>query len=78
MWQDLVFFVGTLLFSISMLPSICSKDKPNAKTSISGAVILFVFALTQLSLSLYLSAVMTFINAILWAILFIQKLVTSR
>ena len=73
MWQDYVFMVGGLGFSIFLLPSILSKDKPARFTSFFTMIVLITFAVTYLTLSLNLAAVSTGLTAFLWFILFRQK-----
>jgi hypothetical protein len=72
-WQDLVFTVGSLVFTVALWPSIRSKHKPALHTSVLTAFVLFLFAITYLSLSLYFSAATTLLTASAWAILAVQK-----
>lgn len=72
-WQDIVFTIGSLAFTAALWPSIRSKDKPALHTSLMTAGVLFIFAITYLSLSLYFSTIATVLTAIAWAILAIQK-----
>ncbi|OGL31134.1 hypothetical protein A3F37_02015 [Candidatus Saccharibacteria bacterium RIFCSPHIGHO2_12_FULL_41_12] len=74
-WQDYVFSLGSLVFTIALLPSVRSSDKPHIKTSIITAVVLTIFAGAYFSMHFYWSATVTFANAIIWYILFLQKYV---
>lgn len=72
MINDLIFTVGSLVFFIALLPSIFSDNKPDKKTSITTAAILYLFCLNYLWLDLYFSAVVGFITASGWLTLYIQ------
>lgn len=72
-WQDWVFGIGTIIFSIALLPSILSKEKPAISTSIPTGSILALFALTQASLSLWFASGMSLVAAFLWFTLALQK-----
>lgn len=72
-WQDIVFSIGTLIFSVSLIPSIKSKDKPHIFTSLSTGFVLIVFAGTYWTLNLRYSFIMAIINAVMWLTLARQK-----
>ncbi|MEO8785019.1 MAG: hypothetical protein ABI221_01715 [Candidatus Saccharimonadales bacterium] len=72
-WQDIVFTIGSLVFTVALWPSIRSKHKPALHTSVITASVLFVFAITYLSLSLYFSAFATLLTTIAWTVLAVQK-----
>lgn len=72
-WQDLVFGAGSVVFVIALLPSVFSENKPDIRTSITTAMILLVFSVTYLSLSLELSAIVTFFTSVTWMVLAWQK-----
>jgi hypothetical protein len=73
MWQDYIISVGAFLFIISLIPSIKSQNKPDLKTSIPIALVLFIFTITYISLELWLAALTNFGTAISWSILAVQK-----
>jgi hypothetical protein len=52
-WQDIVISAGALILALALWPSILSKDKPALWTSLVTGAVLFVFALTYGSLSLW-------------------------
>jgi hypothetical protein len=73
--QDWVFTLGSFIFSIALIPAIASKtDKPPIKTSAPTALVLYAFCWCYLTLGLYLSFVSGLLTAILWTILFLQKI----
>ena len=72
-WQDAVFAIGTLTFSLALIPSIKSKNKPHLYTSVMTAVVLVAFSATYFSLDLIFSCITALINASLWSVLTWQK-----
>lgn len=77
-WQDLVFTIGSLIFTAALWPSIISKHKPALSTSLLTGVVLVIFAFTYASLSLWFSVFATLINAGCWLTLAIQKFGQER
>jgi hypothetical protein len=77
-WQDIVISVGAIIFALALWPSILSKDKPALWTSLVTGIVLFVFALTYGSLSLWYAAATTAITASLWIVLVVQKILQAR
>lgn len=72
-WQDWVFGIGTVIFSVALLPSIFGGEKPSMSTSVPTGSILMLFAFTQASLSLWFAAVMSIVAGSLWFILAFQR-----
>jgi uncharacterized membrane protein len=73
MWQDYIFTIGSLFFIVGLIPALRSVDKPPVKTSLITGFWLAVFALTYISLGLYLSMVVTAITSFCWFTLAWQK-----
>lgn len=73
MWQDYVLTAGSVVFIVALLPAVFSDAKPPKTTSLMTAAVLYVFALTDVSLHLYLTAAITFLTAATWTILAAQK-----
>lgn len=71
--HDAIFAIGSLVFFLALLPSIFSPDKPNALTSFVTSIVLFVFAFAYYDLGFEYAGTITGLTAILWAILFRQK-----
>jgi len=74
LWQDVVLFVGNIVFLIGIFPSIFSKDKPSKWTSLPTAIALTSFSFVYYSLSLTLSTVLVALCALGWWVLFFQKI----
>jgi len=72
--QDFILTVGSLVFVAALIPSILHKDKPALATSLMTGGVLVVFAGVYISLSLWFSAVTTFMTALCWFILAGQKI----
>lgn len=72
-WQDTAFFIGTWIFIISLIPMLRSKEKPPLKTSIPTSLTVYAFVYVHATLGLWLTAFVTFLIAIVWTILAIQK-----
>lgn len=72
-WQDYVLASGSLIFSLALIPSLRSKNKPAISTSLVTFGVLVVFGITYITLSLWFSAVSVTINALAWLTLAIQK-----
>lgn len=71
-WQDRVFSLGEIVFLISLFPSVLSDHKPAALTSVSTAVMLYLFMVVHASYKLWAAFVLTFITATVWMVLFFQ------
>mgnify|MGYP003395202723 FL=1 len=72
-WQDAVFFIGSWIFVISLIPTIRGKQKPDFSTSLTTSFILYIFMATYFTLELTLSGIATFASATTWAILAYQR-----
>lgn len=64
---------GDIGFSIALVPSLVSKNKPSRWTCLMTALILTAFIPAVLTLKLYFAAGATILCALLWYILLIQK-----
>jgi len=73
-WQDALLMVGGFGFSLALLPSLLSTNKPAWSTSLLTGSILLTFSVCYLSLDLLLAFISTVITAILWLTLFVQKI----
>ncbi len=72
-WQDFVFSIGSWIFVISLIPTIRESQKPALATSLVTAIVLVFFAISYLSLGLWMSAVAVFATDIGWSILAYQR-----
>jgi hypothetical protein len=69
---DYLFGIGSLFFVVALIPSIISKNKPHPGTSLITAAILYMFATIYVGMYLEFAAIVTYVTAICWSILFIQ------
>lgn len=72
-WQDLIFAIGSISFSIALIPAVRAFEKPPVKTSAVTGFWLTVFGITYIAMAFYFAAVTTLISAGLWWTLAIQK-----
>lgn len=77
-WQDLVFTTGQIIFSIALIPSILSKNKPALSSSLITSLFLFVYALVYTTMSLWFASITTAVTASLWFVLAAQKYLTAK
>lgn len=71
-WQDAIFAGGSVVMSLSLLPTVRSPRKPAPATGIGYLVILLAFAIAYASLGLWLAATTTAGNDIVWAVIVAQ------
>ena len=72
MWQDAVFSAGTVIFILALMPTLLGPNKPSSITSVLTGTILLCFGATYLTLGLWLSGFVAFLNAIVWLAIFFQ------
>ncbi len=78
-WQDIVIAVANLMFTFSLVGQVYhgfieKRGFIILKTSGLTSIGLYAISVTYYSLILYSSAVISFINASLWGILFFQRI----
>lgn len=78
MWQDYIFLIAGLLFTVALLPSLFSTNKPALSTSIMNVSVLAVVSLTHISLGLWLAAFSCIANASVWMLLAAQQLMIQK
>lgn len=79
-WQDITITIASLIFAIALFPQVYLgfKNKQGViafATSIPTWIGLSVIGVAYFSLELYFSFVITYLTAILWFLLFLQKLI---
>ncbi|MEK6898087.1 MAG: hypothetical protein AABX28_01880 [Nanoarchaeota archaeon] len=79
-WQDIVISVIIIAFAYALVPQIYQGFKQkrgliNLQTSLITSIGSYILAGVYLTLEFYFSAVLIFISAILWTILFLQKII---
>jgi Ni,Fe-hydrogenase I cytochrome b subunit len=72
MWQDGVIASAQLAFLLAMVPTVVGASKPALATCAMTAVLVAVVAVTQLTLGLWYTFLMTASHAVLWSILAVQ------
>jgi len=80
MWQDYIITITIIAFSYALIPQVYQGFKKkrgyiNLQTSGITALGMFTLTYVYLTLNLNFSSLISFINALLWSILFIQKLI---
>lgn len=78
-WQDGVIMAANVVFSLSLLPQVVrgfqeKRGHITLATSIPTTIGLFLVAVSFFTLSLYFSAVTSFITGMMWLILLMQKI----
>ena len=79
-WQDIVITLANLVLGYALVPQVYQgfKNKKgylNLQTATLSSLGLYVMTFAFFTLKLYLSASVTLVIAILWTILFFQKLI---
>ena len=77
-WQDIILSVGSWIFAVALIPSVVSKDKPALSSSLMTGSVLGVYAVTYVSLSLWVAAASTVLVAGMWFTLAVQKYRADR
>ncbi len=82
-WQDIVITLANILLSISIINQVylgfrTKKGYISSLTSSLTTVGLLAMFISFLTLKLYFSAIMMFINTLLWGTLFIQRLIYKK
>ncbi len=77
-WQDIILSVGSWIFTIALIPSVISKDKPALSSSLTTAIVLTVYAVVYVTISLWTAAASTVLVAVMWYTLAIQKIRLDR
>lgn len=73
MWQDYILTIGSVVFSVALVPAVLAREKPPLSTSAPTFFFLYLFSFVYATLTLWMSALTAFITATLWLILAIQR-----
>ena len=65
-WQDIVFSIGSIVFTIALIPAILEKRYPPISTCILTGFMIGIYAATDLTLQLWFSATTSGVSAVLW------------
>ena len=82
-WQDIVISVANLFLTVSLFYQVIygfKKRKGLLTCTTSGVTTtaLYIIAAAYLTIKLYLSAIITALNATLWLMLLIQRLIYKK
>jgi hypothetical protein len=71
-WQDVVIGIGSVSFSLALLPAIWRRQPPPVITCALTTFWLWVYAVVFITLSLWFSAITGSVTALCWTILLYQ------
>ena len=71
-WQDLIFTIGSICFSLGLIPMHLGTSKPPLPSSLLIAAWLWTFTAAYLTLGLAASTASTALTAALWSALAVQ------
>lgn len=82
-WQDIIIMFANIILSISLIPQVLNgfkKKRGFITLWTSGPTTIGLFFITYcfFTLNLYLSTIIVLVSAILWMILFIQKIIYKK
>lgn len=73
-WQDILISIGTLIFLISLLPTLFNRNaKVPLLTSVPTFIILFLFAYTFFTLELYFTMIADILTGTVWLLIAILR-----
>ncbi len=72
LYCDIVFMIGSFIFSIALIPTIRAKEKPSLVSSIVTFILLGAFELCYISLEMWLASISNMLTIVCWGILAIQ------
>lgn len=72
-WQDIVPIVGNIIFTVALLPSIFSKQKPHRWSCALTAGVLIAYVFTFWSQTLWYWSLATVATATAWGVLLVQR-----
>ncbi len=73
MWQDYVFAAGSVLFSLSLLPSFRGNNRPAVSTCLQTGGVLLAYVVADLTLGLIYAGFTTLTTAVIWLLLVPRK-----
>ncbi|MFH1291836.1 MAG: hypothetical protein ABIH87_01410 [bacterium] len=82
-WQDIAISIAGVVFALALIPQVyCGfKEKSGPiklQTSIPTFVGIFIIVIAYITLTLYLSAFISFLTGILWFLLFVQRIIYKK
>jgi len=73
-WQDVLMMIGGFGFALALIPSIVGERKPEKLSCAITGGILTSYVVAMATLGLLLSAIATWITAVMWWVLLIQQI----
>jgi len=73
-WQDLVFSIGSIVFTIALIPAIIEKRYPPTSTCVTTSMMLLVYATTDATLGLWFSTIASIISAGIWMMMAVKQI----
>ena len=70
---DPIFAIGAVVLSAALLPAVFNDQKPPRSTCALTGSVLWLYALTFLSMGLLFSGALTGLSALLWTVLLVQQ-----
>lgn len=77
-WQDLVLAAGGFVLTAGLVPMLHSPEHPPLRTSVTLLVVLSSYVVTLASLGLWVSALGTALQAVIWGAIALQRLKVTR
>jgi len=74
MWQDIVFSIGMAVFALALLPAIIERQYPPVSTCLITPTVIIIFGIADASLGLWISAVLSAVNASLWLYMALRQI----
>lgn len=74
-WQDIVFATGSIVFTIALIPAIIKKQYPPSSTCFMTGGMIFIYAIADFTLMLWVSGVTSIISAIVWIGMGVKQIV---
>jgi hypothetical protein len=71
-WQDVVLAIGSLSFSVALVPTIRGASKPALLTSLLTGGWLAVFTVVYATLGLWFASISSAVTAVMWFVLAAQ------
>lgn len=73
-WQDIVFSLGSIVFTMALVPAIIRKRYPPISTCVLTATMLIVYAVTDATLGLWFSTITTIASSIIWMVMGVKQI----
>ncbi len=72
--EDLLFSVGGVFLTLSLLPTVTGPNKPALLTALGTGAVILIFSITFATMGMWLPAAINLAQSILWVIIGVQVL----